>query len=94
MRLPAAVVPPRRLPPETQTARLVVEKRPKGKVVTVVGELDPEGNDLPALAARLKTACGTGGTVKDGRIELQGDHAQAVDQALQAMGYKTRRRSR
>ncbi len=83
---------PRRLPPETQTARVIVEKRPKGKIVTVIGALDPEGNDLPALAARLKASCGTGGTVKDGRIELQGDHAQAVDQALQAMGYKTRRR--
>ena len=60
-----------------------MEKRPRGKVVTVIGALDPEGNDLPALAAGLKAACGTGGTVKDGRIELQGDHAQAVDQALQ-----------
>ena len=40
----------------------------------MIGALDPEGNDLPALAAKLKSACGTGGTVKDGPIELQGDH--------------------
>ena len=89
---PAPVLEPRRIPPESQTARVIVEKRPKGKIVTIIGALDPEGNDLPALASRLKASCGTGGTVKDGRIELQGDHAQAVDQALQAMGYKTRRR--
>jgi translation initiation factor 1 len=86
------VVVPNRLPPQTQTARLSVEKRPKGKIVTVIAALDPEGNDLPELASRLKASCGTGGTVKDGSIELQGDHARAVDQALQAIGYKTRRR--
>src|SRR5262245_60336834 len=88
---PPVEVPPRRIAPETQTARVLVEKRPKGKLVTLIDALNPEGNDLPALASRLKASCGTGGTVKDGRIELQGDHAQAVDQALQAIGYKTRR---
>ncbi len=79
------------LPPESQTARLSLEKRPRGKVVTVIAALDPAGNDLPALAARLKSQCGTGGTLKDGRIELQGDHLQAADSALQTLGYRTRR---
>ncbi len=81
-----------RIPPENQTARLGVEKRAKGKIVTVIGSLDPDGTDLPALAARLKASCGTGGTIKEGRIELQGDHLQAVDAALLALGYKTRRK--
>ncbi len=81
---------PVRLAPETQTARLGVEKRAKGKVVTVVANLDPEGNDLPALGATLKAKCGAGGTVKDGTIELQGDHLAAAERALQAIGYKTR----
>src|SRR5258708_18495761 len=45
---PPLVVEPVRLAPETQTARLKLERRPKGKVVTVVGGLDPEGNDLEA----------------------------------------------
>ena len=58
----------------------------------MIGSLDPEGNDLAALAARLKSACGTGGTLKDGRIELQGDHLQAVETALRGLGYKTRRK--
>jgi translation initiation factor 1 len=60
-------------------------------VVTVVSALDPEGNDLPALASSLKASCGTGGTLKDGRIELQGDHLKPVQAALEAIGYKTRR---
>jgi len=82
----------RLLPPASQTARLGLEKRARGKIVTVIGALDPGGNDLPALAARLKASCGTGGTIKEGRIELQGDHLQAVDAALQALGYKTKRK--
>ena len=88
---PPAQAAPSRLAPESQTARLRVEKRPRGKVVTVVANLDPEGNDLPGLSALLKTKCGTGGTVKDGVIELQGDHVAAAERALQALGFKTRR---
>ena len=87
---PPPVVEPTRIAPELKTARLSLEKRPRGKMVTVIGALDPEGNDLPALAARLKTACGTGGTVKEGRIELQGDHLQAVEKVLRNLGYKTK----
>ncbi len=88
---PPPVVEPVRIPPGDQTARLRVEKRPKGKVVTAVGGLDPSGNDLADLAARLKDRCGTGGTVKDGTIELQGDHLAAAEAALKAIGYRTRR---
>jgi translation initiation factor 1 len=82
----------RRLPPESQAATLSLEKRARGKIVTIIGSLDADGNDLPALAARLKAACGTGGTIKVGRIELQGDHVHAVDTALLALGYKTKRK--
>jgi translation initiation factor 1 len=60
--------------------------------VTVVANLDPEGNDLPALAARLKTCCGAGGTIKEGHIELQGDHLAVVEGELSTLGYKTQRR--
>ncbi|AMV38663.1 translation initiation factor [Planctomyces sp. SH-PL62] len=83
---------PVRVPPETQTARLALEKRPKGKLVTVVSGLAPEGNDMDDLATRLKSACGTGGTLKDGLIELQGDRREAAEKALQKIGYKTKRR--
>jgi translation initiation factor 1 len=91
-RCPPPAIEPRRLTPESQTAWLVLEKRAKGKIVTIVSALDPDGNDLAALAASLKTSCGTGGTLKDGRIELQGDHLQAVEKALQAIGYRTKRK--
>ena len=89
---PPKVEEPLRLPPETQTARLAIEKRPKGKLVTIVSGLDPDGNDLADLATRLKNACGAGGTLKDGRVELQGDHRDAAERALQKIGYKTKRR--
>jgi translation initiation factor 1 len=85
------VVERKLIPPELQTARLRLEKRPKGKHVTTVAGLDPEGNDLAALAAHLKGKCGTGGTVKNGVIELQGDHLVAAESALQALAYSTRR---
>ncbi|WZO97147.1 translation initiation factor [Isosphaeraceae bacterium EP7] len=88
---PPEVIEVPRTPPEQQTARLRVEKRPKGKVVTVVHGLDPAGNDLTALAATLKGKCGTGGTLKDGQIELQGAHFDAAEACLRALGYKTKR---
>jgi translation initiation factor 1 len=88
---PPATVEPKRVPPETQTARLRLEKRPKGKHVTTVTGLDPEGSDLVDLAGRLKAKCGTGGTLKDGIIELQGDHLASAEAALKAIGYKTKR---
>jgi len=90
-RCPPPVAEPVRIPPEQQLARLRVEKRAKGKVVTVVANLKSEGNDLPALAARLKAKCGSGGTAKEDLIEIQGDHLAMVESTLQGEGFKTRR---
>jgi translation initiation factor 1 len=45
---------------------------------------------MKSLGKRLKRACGTGGTVKDGNIEIQGDHRDKVAAELQALGYKTK----
>jgi translation initiation factor 1 len=79
------------LEPSSQTAHLRVEKRAKGKVVTVVRGLDPvAGTDLPALAARLKDACGTGGTAKEDAIELQGNQLDRASTALKALGYRVK----
>ena len=84
---PPLVKEPVRIPPDAQTARLAVEKRPKGKLVTIVSDLDPDGNDLADLASRLKAACGAGGTLKDGRVEIQGDHRDVVCEVLRKEGY-------
>ena len=83
--------PPRvQTPPEKQTARLNVEKRKKGKVVTVVRGLPAEENDLPVLLGQLKTACGAGGTIKDDLLEIQGKHLERVRDLLTSLGYRVR----
>ena len=62
-----------------------------GKAVTLVkGVLDDEAA-LVQLGKQLKAACGSGGTVKDGVIEVQGDHVERVVAALQKLGYKVKR---
>jgi translation initiation factor 1 len=74
-----------------QTARIARDrKRRAGKVVTVVSGLRHDPATLDALCKRLKQQCGAGGTVKDGEIEIQGDHRERVVAALAALGYKTK----
>ncbi len=86
--LPAAPPHPPRIAPETQTARLAVEKRKRGKQVTVVRGLPAEGHDLAELLTRLKTRCGAGGTVKNETLEIQGNHADRIRQTLHELGYR------
>jgi translation initiation factor 1 len=62
-----------------------------GKGVTLINGLALEPAALTALAGRLKTACGAGGTVKDGVIELQGDHREAVVDYLRQQGWAAKR---
>lgn len=82
--------PPPRIPPEQQTARLSVEKRKKGKQVTVIRGLPAEGNDLPDLLKRLKSACGAGGAIKEDVIEIQGRQIENVRAVLTRLGYRVR----
>jgi translation initiation factor 1 len=60
-------------------------------VVTVVIGLPGSAAEVAALAKELKTACGTGGTVKDGALELQGDHRSRVESVLDARGLRSKR---
>lgn len=82
--------PPPGLPPEKQTARLAVEKRKKGKLVTVIRNLPAEGNDLPGLLKQLKDTCGAGGTLKDQVLEVQGNHLDRVRSALKRIGFRVK----
>ena len=81
---------PPRIPPEKQTAQVGVEKRKRGKVVTVVRGLAAEGNDLPGLLTQLKTTCGAGGTLKDDVLEIQGDQRERIRELLRGIGYRVR----
>lgn len=62
-----------------------------GKSVTVVHGLALDAAAFAALAKQLKTACGSGGTAKDGVIEVQGDHVTTVMVALVKLGYGVKR---
>lgn len=62
-----------------------------GKGVTLVKGLPLDDAALITLGKQLKTACGSGGTVKDGVIEVQGDHCERVMALLQALGHKVKR---
>ena len=59
----------------------------KGNGVTVVTGLPLGGADMAGMASQLKRRCGSGGTVKDGVIEIQGDHRDQVAAELQKQGY-------
>jgi translation initiation factor 1 len=62
-----------------------------GKAVTVVRGVALDGASLALLAQKLKTACGSGGTLKDGVIEVQGDHCDKVMALLKAQGHNVKR---
>jgi translation initiation factor 1 len=61
------------------------------KGVTIISDLPLDEKNLSELAAKLKTRLGTGGTVKDGRIEIQGDHRDRIVAELETMGYRVKR---
>lgn len=63
----------------------------RGKGVTVISGVPLGAAALAQLGKQLKAACGSGGTVKDGVIEVQGDHREAVMAALQKQGFRVKR---
>lgn len=65
-------------------------KQRGGKTVTVITGVSASDEALTALAQQLKKLCGSGGTVKDGTIEIQGDHRDKVQAKLTEMGYKVK----
>ena len=62
-----------------------------GKTVTVITGVPASNEVITTLAQQLKKLCGSGGTVKDGVIEIQGDHCEKVQAKLSELGYKVKR---
>jgi translation initiation factor 1 len=62
-----------------------------GKGVSVISGLPLAGAELEALATRLKKLCGAGGALKDGTIEIQGDHRDRLVAELQKLGFDAKR---
>ena len=78
-------------PPQQQTAYLHRESSGRGgKPVSLVKNLVLPADDLKALAKKLKHECGTGGTIKDGVIEIQGEQREKIADILRRLGYKVK----
>ena len=79
------------LPPQQQTIYLHRESKGRGgKGVTLVKGLILSEGDLSTLTKKLKQTCGSGGTVKDGVIEIQGEHREKIADTLRKLGYKVK----
>lgn len=80
------------LPPSKQKLTVYIDRRNRGgKQVTVVKGFIGSAEDLSELGRRLKSRCGTGGSVKDGEILIQGDCRDKVTTVLTSLGYVAKR---
>jgi translation initiation factor 1 len=76
------------LAPDQQPLRVILEtKHRAGKTVTIVYGFQGKEEDMSLLGKALKNHCGTGGSVKDGEIIIQGDHRQKAFEYLKKKGY-------
>jgi translation initiation factor 1 len=74
-----------------QTIRVTLDrKRRAGKSVTVASGFQHTPETLASVAQTLKKRCGSGGTAKDGEIEIQGDHVTRVKGELEKLGYRVK----
>ncbi|RLF52369.1 MAG: stress response translation initiation inhibitor YciH [Thermoplasmata archaeon] len=72
---------------EQQVVEIKIDKRRYGKTMTIIEGINDKATDMKSLVSKLKSICASGGTVKDGRIELQGDHREKVKKYLEDLGY-------
>jgi len=72
---------------EQQKITIAIDQRRYGKMMTVIDGINPHDLDINALISNLKSTCACGGTIKEGRIELQGDHRNKVKDALEKLGF-------
>ena len=79
------------VPPQQQNLRIQSSRSGrKGKTVTMITGFQSSAETLAKLLKHLKTQCGTGGTVKEDSLEIQGDHRDKLLQILTQLGYKTK----
>ncbi len=75
---------------EQQEIRITADARRYGKMMTLVDGIQDSTISLDNLLSKLKSKCACGGTIKEGRIELQGDHRKKVQKVLEEMGFQAK----
>lgn len=79
------------IPPQQQQVRIQASRSGrKGKTVTIVSGLQLTPDSLNALLKQLKNQCGSGGTLKESTIEIQGDQSQKILEIMVKLGYKAK----
>jgi len=79
------------LPPNQQDLRIQATRSGrKGKTVTIISGFQHNQASLTQLLKKLKSQCGSGGTVKENTLEIQGDHKQKLLEVLTKLGYKAK----
>ncbi len=79
------------LPPSQQNLRVQATRSGrKGKTVTVITGFQHKPETLTKLLKQLKAKCGTGGTIKNDTLEIQGEHKQKLVSLLSALGYRVK----
>lgn len=72
---------------EQQKIKISSDRRRYGKEVTIVEGIDVVDINIEEIASTLKKKCAAGGTIKDGKIELQGAHKKKIKKTLEEMGF-------
>ena len=82
---------PDTLLPGQQDLRIWLDRKGGGKVITVVKGFIGKNTDMESLGKQLKALCGSGGTVKDYEVQIQGDHRDKVITWLLSKGFKAKK---